>query len=265
LIPNSLFLILAVAYGLIIGSFLNALVWRVYVGKSIAKGRSMCPHCKHELMVMDLLPVLSWLMLGGKCRYCKKPISLQYPLVELATGVLFALSYLLVGPVGLIGWLEFIIWLYVLSSLVFLAVYDLKWMLLPNVVLIPAIGIQLGWVVVRWLLGAPTGSLTGPLFAAVAAGLGFLVLALLANGRLMGLGDVKLVLLMGLVLGVKNMIVALLIGFNAAAFIGVILMILGRKKRTDYLPFGPFLVLGTIVAYVYGAPIVNWYLQVNAL
>jgi prepilin signal peptidase PulO-like enzyme (type II secretory pathway) len=172
---------------------------------------------------------------------------------------------LLVGPVGLIGWLEFIIWLYVLSSLVFLAVYDLKWMLLPNVVLIPAIGIQLGWVVVRWLLGAPTGSLTGPLFAAVAAGLGFLVLALLANGRLMGLGDVKLVLLMGLVLGVKNMIVALLIGFNAAAFIGVILMILGRKKRTDYLPFGPFLVLGTIVAYVYGAPIVNWYLQVNAL
>jgi prepilin signal peptidase PulO-like enzyme (type II secretory pathway) len=266
LVPNSFFIGLAAVYGLLIGSFLNALIWRVHKGKSIAEGRSICTHCKHELAPKDLIPLLSYLMLGGKCRYCSKPIGLQYPLVELATAVLFGLSYWLLEPAGLVGWGELLVWLYVLASLIFLAVYDLRWMLLPNVVMFPAIGVTLAWIGIRALLGdMPVSTLTGPLLAAAVFGFFFLGLAVIAGGRLMGLGDVKLVVLMGLLLGIQKTILALLIGFNTAAVIGVGLIILGRKKRSDYIPFGPFLVIGTIAAYLYGAPLIEWYLAVSSL
>src|SRR3989344_8576881 len=122
--------------GLILGSFVNALVWRTYKKKAILKGRSQCVHCGHQLAPADLVPVLSWLVLGSRCRYCKKNISVQYPLVELGTAAVFAMSYVL-WPVDLVGgqWVLFTTWLAVSVGLLALAVYDLRFMLLPNKIL----------------------------------------------------------------------------------------------------------------------------------
>ena len=138
--------ILAVV-GLILGSFVNALVWRMHEGLSVAHGRSMCPHCKHTLAARDLVPVFSWLMLRGKCRYCKKPISPQYPLVELATSGLFVASYIW-WPSVFTGSQEaiFVLWLAILVGLVALAVYDIKWFLLPNKLIYPLSA----WRLPRW-------------------------------------------------------------------------------------------------------------------
>lgn len=137
-----------VVWGLCLGSFVNALVWRLHeqakkqkkeTTLSITKGRSMCPHCRHNLSWRDLIPVFSWLRLRGKCRYCKKPISGQYPLVELMTATLFVGSYLF-WPLDLqaVGdWTHFGLWLVILTGFMALLVYDLKWMLLPNRIMYP--------------------------------------------------------------------------------------------------------------------------------
>ncbi len=247
-------------YGLVIGSFVNALVWRINVGKSIADGRSMCPHCKHELAAIDLIPVLSWVLLRGKCRYCHKPISIQYPLVELMTGVLFALSYAAKLPHGVNGWSEFIIWLIVLSAGIALVVYDLRWYILPDLIVVPATALVLLALVAGRITGVVSPeAVTSHAGAALVAGGVFFALASIAGGKLMGGGDVKLAFLMGLVLGGTNTIVAMMVGFNSAAIVGVSLIAVGIKKRKDYIPFGPFLVAGMVVAYLYGPQIVSWY------
>lgn len=252
--------------GLIAGSFINALVWRTEQEKSIAKGRSMCPHCKHVLAPKDLVPIFSWLWLRGRCRYCKKQIGWHYPLVELATGVLFAASYLFIRPAGLLDSIEFSVWLYVLGSLVFLTVYDLKWMILPDKVLLPAVIVVLAWFGVKVVFfGMPPSVLLGPILAATATAIAFGALAKMAGGRLMGGGDVKLVALMGLLLGMKHMALALFAAFNIAAAVGLLLIALRVRGRRDHIPFGPFLALGTALSYVYGTPIINLYLKAIGL
>ncbi len=253
-------------YGLIVGSFLNVVVGRLQEKRSIVYGRSSCDSCKHELGWFDLVPVFSWLFLRGKCRYCKTHISAQYPMVELVTGILFAISYTVLKPVHFEGWFNFVIWLYLLSSLIVLAVYDWLWMLLPNSVLLPAIVIAFEWVLIKfWYFNGPVAALTGPILAAVIAGLIFSLMAMIARGRLLGFGDVKLVLLMGLLLGLRRTALGLFLAFNLAAIISLILMALRKKTRKDYIAFGPFLVMGTIIAYLYGTPIITWYMQITGL
>jgi len=225
----------------------------------------MCPHCKHQLSQLDLIPVFSWLALRGQCRYCGKPISVQYPIVELKTAALFVLSYIALAPHGFIGWLNFGFWLYFLIVLIILAVYDLKWYLLPDKALLPAMGVAIIWLVIK--IGE-TGQLNvvyGPLLAAVAAGGFFYAIAALSGGRWMGGGDVKLVFLMGLLLGPAKTGVAMALAFNAAAIVGLTLISTKIKKRTDYIAFGPFLVAATIAAMLYGPAIINWYLRLTGL
>lgn len=250
-------------YGLIIGSFLNALIWRIKQRRSIVKGRSICPNCKHQLAILDLIPVISWLLLQGKCRYCQKTISYQYPIVESITAVLFALSFLIIRPNGLYGWIDFGIWLYILASLICLGVYDLKWMILPNIILVPAIIMSIFELIFQIVIQkAPFSVATGPIIAAVFIAIIFSALAMLAGGKLMGFGDVKLVFLMGLVLGIKKLLLALFLAFNLAAIIGLGLILIRQKTRKDHIPFGPFLTGATILAYLVGTPIISWYLRV---
>ncbi len=253
-------------YGLIVGSFLNVVVLRLHAKKSFVKGRSACPYCGHKLQLLDLIPVASWLLLRGKCRYCGKPISSQYPLVEFLTATTFTLSYLVATPGSTLGWVNLIVWLYILASLIVLAVYDYKWMILPNVVLIPAILVQAAWLLIRWpLFHQPATLVTGPLFAAIGGALVFSLLAMAAKGKLLGFGDVKLIFLMGLLLGIKGLILALFLAFNVAAIIAIILMLLRLKSRKDYIAFGPFLAAATVVAYLYGAPLISLYLGFTGL
>jgi prepilin signal peptidase PulO-like enzyme (type II secretory pathway) len=252
-------------YGVVIGSALNAFVWRLHEQKSWVKGKSICEECRHELAGKDLVPVLSWLVLRGRCRYCRKPIGFQHVAVELSTSALFVLSALELNPMGPISWIKFIIWLWLLIQLIILFIYDLRWMILPDRVTYPAIGITAVTVAIVAATGSSTQVWLGPLEAAAIAGGFFFFLAAIAGGRLMGGGDVKLVFLMGLMLGIQKTALALFLGFNAAALTSVVLILLKIRKRSDYVPFGPFLIVGTIIAYLYGHIIITGYLRFNGL
>lgn len=265
--PQPIIAIVLALYGLIFGSFVNALVWRLHEGKGIARGeRSECPNCRHTLAAQDLIPVISWLWLRGKCRYCHKSISWQYPIVEVATAVLFALSYWVLRPVTAAGWFNLIVWLLLLVIFMTLTVYDFRWLLLPNKLVYPAALIAATSLVVQALVFHLSW---GTVWRHGVAGLGlaaaFYILASVANGKLLGGGDVKFGLVMGLILGLKATLLALIVAFDVAALIGVILIAAKIRKRTDYIAFGPFLVLGTIVAYLYGPDFINWYLRLNGL
>ncbi len=260
--------ILVFLFGLIIGSFLNVVIYRLEKGGSALKGRSYCPHCKHTLSWRDLIPVASFLLLGGKCRYCKKSISLQYPLVELGTACVFVLSFLAVrdlaqGSLAVPQPDNFLIfqtfYLFVIASLlIVLFVYDLRHYILPDKILFPAIGLALLWdLLVLRSLGEGGGFVVSG-FAAV---LFFFSIFALSKGRAMGFGDVKLAFFMGLFLGWPNILVAFFTAFLAGAFTGVALIALKKKGMKSEIPFGPFLIGGTLIALLAGKQIVDWYLR----
>lgn len=270
-------------FGLIIGSFLNAVIWRLQVGESALHGRSYCPHCRHQLHWKDLVPLFSFVYLRGKCRYCKNPISGQYPVVELITALVFLLIFhiqffafgqVVAGTEPVFQWLEFAFLLFVASALIVIFVYDLKHYLIPDVVLFPTIGVVAGYRVLEFLnIGAWSfnsiftlgfefwdfGHLLGFLFAALVASGFFLFIFLISKGAWMGFGDVKLAVLMGLILGFPYILVALFIAFLTGAIIGVALMSLQKKGLKSEIPFGPFLIIGTFIALFWGEAILNWY------
>ena len=241
-------------FGLIVGSFLNAVIWRTYSRTPLWQGRSMCPTCRHTLSWQDLIPVASFFLLRARCRYCAIPISWQYPLVELATAVLFlAMFYFSVqGGFGL-----FYLW-FIAASLIVIFVYDLKHYIIPDVVVFPAIAITLFY---HLIVSNFEFRISNFIFSGVAAAVFFLIIVLISRGRWMGLGDVKLALLMGLVLGFPRIIVAIFFAFVVGALLSLFLIFFKKKQWKSQVPFAPFLVLGTFLALFFGAPIVNWYLS----
>jgi len=226
--------------GLAVGSFLNCVIYRLETGGSFLRGRSFCPHCKHLLGWPDLIPVLSFLILKGRCRYCHQKISPQYPLVELATGILFAATLYFTG----VELLYFIIG----GFLVVIFVYDLKHFIIPDKVIYPAIAIAAICNFSAW----PSALGAAAFFGAI---------VLISRGKWMGVGDIKLGFLMGLILGFPNILVALFLAFLIGAIIGVGVIISGKKTLKSEVPFGPFLVTGTIISLFWGQKIINWYLN----
>jgi len=247
-------------FGLIVGSFLNALIYRTHQKKSIFSGRSICPNCRKQLKAKDLVPIFSFLMLKGKCRYCQKPISAGYPLVELITGLTFAILYRYFLPQNLVGWLTFTLWIFTSSLLIAAFVYDLKWQILPDKLLIPAIVAGLIYILLMATIFTQPNILYNLLGASIVA-LFFFALWFVSKGRWIGDGDIRLVFLMGLLIEPSKLIVALLVGFNLAAVISLILLFTGKKKRTDRIPLGPFLIIGTFVGLLFAQPMINWYLR----
>lgn len=230
---------------------MNCVIYRLETGGSFLRGRSFCPHCKHLLGWQDLIPVLSFLLLWCRCRYCHKKISFQYPLVELATGILFVLMFWHLG----FGF-DLIFGFLILGFLVVIFVYDLKHFIIPDKVIYPAIAIA----AIATLRGVPFGSSN---FSAWPSALGaaafFGAIVLISRGKWMGVGDIKLGFLMGLILGWPNILVALFLAFLIGAIIGVGLIISDKKTLKSEVPFGPFLVTGTIISLFWGQKIVNWY------
>jgi leader peptidase (prepilin peptidase)/N-methyltransferase len=251
-------------FGLLFGSAINAMVWRLYVGRSWAKGRSECPDCGHVLAAKDLVPIVSWMALRGKCRYCHKPIQ-DHPIVELVTAALFAVSAAVLLPLDALGWVRLVFWLIIVVLLVVLAVYDARWLILPDRIITPLIIVALLYSVTMAVLTRSPQVLLGAGEAAVLAGGMFWALVAGSKGRAMGGGDVKLAFAMGLILGLQGTAVALLVAFNVAALVGVVLMASKKRGRKDQIPFGPYLVGGTIVAFLFSRYLVTWYLQLNGL
>lgn len=262
--------------GLCFGSFVNAWVWRLRQQEdkvlskkqeqalSVLHGRSMCIHCKHTLAWYDLLPVVSWLSLGGRCRYCRKPISLQYPLVEVCTAALFIVSYV-TWPNSLqssVSSLQFILWLVFVVCFMALIVYDMRWMLLPNKIVYPLVGLAIVYaglnVAVADHVWVTIGSALGGLLAI--GGL-FWLLFQVSGGRWIGGGDVKLSFALGLLAG--GPVLALLIVFVASVLGTVVALpqLAGRRLKTaSKIPFGPFLIMATVIVVLAGQQMVDWYL-----
>ncbi len=257
--------------GICAGSFVNALVWRLHEQNkkknfkpSIINGRSMCTQCKHELAWYDLVPIFSWLILRGKCRYCKKPISLQYPIVELVAGFVFVGSYLFWPVTVHTGgqWLLLATWLTCSVGLLALAVYDLHWMLLPNKIIYPTFLVAfVGRLVFIIVFGTrPWHLLLLWIFSvAISSGIFFLLFTV-SKGKWIGFGDVRLGLITGTLLAdpAKSMAMLFLASLIGTAVI-VPALTRGDKKMTSKLPYGPFLIIATGVLVVFGDSLLNWY------
>ena len=190
---NYFFYLITFIFGLIVGSFLNCVIYRLEIGKSALKGRSFCPHCQHQLKWQDLIPIFSFLILRGKCRYCKKPIFWQYPLVELITGILFLLFFIF----------HFSFFIFIISSfLIIIFVYDLKHYIIPDKIIYPAIVIAFLYQLFNhWSLIINHLNF---IYSALGASFFFLLIVLASRGKGMGIGDIKLGFLMGLILGWPN-------------------------------------------------------------
>ncbi len=249
-------------FGLIVGSFINAVLYRLPLNRSSLRGRSFCPHCKHTLATMDLVPVISFIGLRGKCRYCRKPISWQYPLLELTTAIVFLISYLRLvslysfGPT-LMGY--FIFYAVILGYLIVIFMYDLRHYLILDKVLIPAAIIA---VIANVLLGVSWVSM---LIGAIFGGGVFWIQYVLSRGRAIGGGDIRLGVLMGLLLSWPNVLVAIFVAYMAGLVVGVPLLIMGAKKLSSKIPFGTFLAVGTYVALLWGKDLLQWYLTAAGL
>jgi len=244
------------AFGLCIGSFLNCAVYRLEHKKSLG-GRSFCPHCKHTLNWKDLFPIFSFLLLKGKCRYCKKKISWQYPLVEAFTGLIFLFTYIFqFSGFNLFGLVSFGLLLSVYSLLIMIFVYDLKHYIIPDRLLFPAIILSLLYLILNQQLLI----LSYLLSSLIASGF-FFCIFFFSRGQWMGFGDVKLAILMGILLGWPNTFAALFLAFFLGAVIGIALMILQKKGLKSEIPFGPFLITGTFISIFWGEKIVGWYLN----
>jgi prepilin signal peptidase PulO-like enzyme (type II secretory pathway) len=265
------------ALGLAAGSFVNALVWRLHEqskkdkerktkGKnlSILNGRSMCVHCHHVLAWYDLIPILSWAALKGKCRYCGKPISAQYPIVETITALVFVLSYVF-WPTSFSAdgeWLLLATWLAGATGLVALAVYDLKWMLLPNKIIYPTLIVAATGraVYIAVFSDRVWHALFLWAFSVVIASGVFYVLFMVSKGKWIGYGDVRLGLVTGTLLADPELAVAMIF---VASLIGTLVvlpaLLKGRRTLASRLPYGPFLIAGTAIILLFGESLLNWY------
>lgn len=241
-------------FGLIVGSFLNCVIFRLEKEESFVKGRSYCPNCKKTLKAKDLVPILSFLILRGKCRYCQKKISRQYPLVEFFTGLLFVLVFWKSGFSFDIAGILFS--LATFCFLVVIFVYDLRHFLILDKVIYPAIILAFIFRLFdfqKLLSDFLPSALMGFVF--------FLAIFLISRGKWLGFGDVKLIFLLGLFLGFPDILLALFLSFTLGAIIGTGLIVLKKKNFKSEVPFAPFLVLGSAIAFFWGAEILNWYLS----
>jgi leader peptidase (prepilin peptidase)/N-methyltransferase len=251
-------LVLAAVVGLVVGSFLNVVIWRVPRGESVARPASHCPACSAPVRPRDNVPVLSWVLLRGRCRDCAAPVSVRYPLVEAGTAAVFVALAARIGPEP-----ELPAYLYLGAVGVALALIDLDVKRLPNAIVLPS------YVVGVVLLGG-AALVDGDLWAFLRALLGmaalfgfYLVLALVYPAG-MGFGDVKLAGVLGLYLGWlgwAEVVAGGFLGFLFGGVVGAALMAAHRAGRRSQIPFGPFMIAGALVAILWGRALADLYLD----
>lgn len=251
-VPQFVWLIYAALFGAVIGSFLNVVIYRLPIGQSIVSPPSRCPKCGYKLRWFDNIPIFGWLLVGGRCRECRNPISIQYPIVELITALLFVLVVWLTPPGPLLA-----ARLLLVCILIVLFGIDLEHQILPNSITLP--GIIAG--VLLSTLGPP-----GVRDALIGVVLGGGILYAIAwayylwrREEGLGMGDVKMLAMVGAFLGWKAVLVTLVLSSFSGAIIGVVLIAAQRGSMKLALPFGTFLAIGALVAMFVGDPLVAWY------
>lgn len=242
--------------GLLVGSFLNVVVHRVPRKESVIRPRSSCPGCGTELANRDNIPVLSWLLLRGRCRTCGGAIAARYPLVEVLTAAVFAVLGARFGADAALP-----AFLVLGASLLAISVIDLEHFLVPNRILIATLAVGAPLLLVAGLTEREPSDLVGAGLGAVVAFL-FLLVINLVYPRGMGMGDVKLAFVLGLYLGfldLGHVFLGLFLGFLLGSAGGIALIASGLRTRRDHIPFAPFLAVGALFAVVFGEPILDWY------
>ncbi len=274
--------VMSVLFGAMIGSFLNVCICRIPEGKSIVTPGSHCPQCGKAIRWYDNLPVISFLLLRGRCRHCRRSISVQYPLVEGITALLSLLLFIRFGPS-----LQYVIYFAFTAALVVITVIDLYHQIIPNGISLPGIAAGL---LASWFLPNPAlmdGLLRGLVFQAARIGVnlsnhaafvdallgivlggGSLLLVIqlyywLRKGEGMGGGDVKLLAMVGAFLGWKAVIVTIIFSSFIGSIVGVAVMVWKGKDLKYAIPYGPFLSLGAVIALFYGEGLILWYLTLN--
>ncbi|RKD34591.1 prepilin peptidase [Thermohalobacter berrensis] len=235
---------------LLIGSFLNVCIYRIPRGKSISYPPSHCPKCDTRLKPLDLIPVISYIFYRGKCRYCGEKISLQYPLIEILTAIIYILLFLKYGLT-----ITFIKYATLSSLLLVISVIDYQHKIIPDKLNI--FGLITGFIFIS-LYNFKIGLINGTIGLLIGGGL-FLLIAVLTKGA-MGGGDIKLMAVIGLWMGWKYIILISLLSFVFGAIISLLLLLFKIKDRKDYIPFGPFIALATFVTILYGSEIIQYYM-----
>ncbi len=260
-----MFVLFVFILGLVFGSFLNVVIYRTTHGTSPLSGRSMCPKCKKQISWKHNIPLISFFLLHGECANCKTKISWQYPMVELLTGTLFVWWFLMGRSFFLLlgqpwGYFQPMFWLIVGMLLLVVFIADLRFGLIPDQVSLPLFILAL---IYRLGLVSSNQMQSTDLVNAVISGLVlsffFYCLWYFTKGRGFGFGDVKLAPSLGLLLGWPRTLVGVFIAFLTGAIVAVVLLFGGRKKLGQTIPFGPFLVWGTLVALLWGSQLWSWY------
>lgn len=247
-------LILIFILGLVVGSFSNVCIHRIPRNESIIYPASHCPKCNSNILPKDNIPLLSYILLRGKCRHCKTKISIQYPVVEFLSGLIYLMIYLIYG-------LSFqtLIYIVLSSALIIIAFIDLNQQIVPDVISLP--GIVIGFIISFFV---PYLSFINSALG-IAVGGGIILIIGIAGSVIfkkeaMGGGDVKLSAMIGAFLGWRYIIISLFLGFFLGALTGIFLIMAKIKSRDDLVPFGPFIVLGTLITLLWGEQIISWYL-----
>lgn len=250
--------VIAFIFGLVYGSFLNVVILRFDDWASIIKSRSHCPKCKTNLNWYDLVPVLSYVQLLGKCRYCKKPISWQYPIVELSTACLIAASYFLLFITNDIALYQSIIGLACLvvaiGAMMTIFVHDLLEMMVPDLMAYILLGAAIIYALVV------QQDYMGSLYAAAVGFVPIMLLVYPSKGKWMGEGDVKIAGALAILVGWPSAVVFMVAAFLLGGGFGVVALLSRQVKLKTAVPFGPFLILAAIIALFWGGNIVDWYL-----
>jgi len=247
-------MVFATLFGLAVGSFLNVCIYRIPLRQSIVFPPSNCPHCKERIRFYDNLPVISYLLLLGRCRHCRQPISPQYPLVEACTGVFSLALFLKVGAT-----VEYLFFLAFGAALIAITFIDLRHKIIPDTLSLP--GIAAGFAF-SLLPSSPLpwmDSLIG-----IVLGGGFLLLVGIAFEKItgregMGMGDVKMLAMIGAWMGWKSLLFIVLLASLAGTVIGGAMLFLSRRGAGTRIPFGPFLALGTLFYFFFGGELTRWY------
>ena len=240
--------------GLIVGSFSNVCVYRIPRNESIVYPASHCPKCHTTIKPIDNIPLLSYILLKGRCRNCKSKISIRYPVVEFLTGFIYLQIYLVYGLS-----IQTLIYVILASSLIIISFIDLKEQIVPDVISLP--GIVIGFIISFFV---PYISFINSALGVVVGGGIILIIgmagSIIFKKEAMGGGDVKLAAMIGAFLGWRYIIISLFLGFFLGAIVGIVLILSKIKSREDVVAFGPFIVLGSLITLLCGEKILSWYL-----
>lgn len=245
--------ILTFIFGSIIGSFLNVCIYRIPREESIAYPSSHCPKCSTPLKWYDLIPILSFLFQKGKCRYCGEIISPQYPIVELLNGILYIIIFHLYGTS-----VDFVFYSLIVSILIIISFIDYHHQVIPDSLVVITLILSICYKITIFILCKTPFNLLNSILGLLIGGGLFLIIALASRGG-MGGGDIKLISVLGFILGFKKTLLNILLSFIIGAVFSLFLLLLKKKGKKDAIPFGPFINIAFIITLFFGDMIINWY------